>query len=171
MMKILLFVAVALLLSVDLSARDMLEEHYNRTDQDEFEFDDSDAIWQEQASQVPPVSIDALKPLKIDHGPQGMRFFIDQKSIAMNRTDRVTRYWLAAKNGGRIVSLNFEEAEPTGTIMPKSLMITSAPGPRPIPTRAWLPRTKATTTLSIPTRNTQTTDLHEQLRLFRYRGP
>jgi hypothetical protein len=107
-MKILLLVVVALLLSVDLSARDMVEEHYNRTDQGEFEFDDSDSIWQEQASQVPPVSTDALKPLKIDHGPQGMTFFIDQKSISMNRTDRVTRYWLAAKNGGRIVSLNFE---------------------------------------------------------------
>jgi hypothetical protein len=109
-MKIPLFVFVAtfmLLAATDISARSPVDEHYDRLD-GEFEYDDSNNQWKEQASPVPPVSMDALQQLKIDHGPPGVTFYIDQKSIRMNSADRLTRYWLAAKSGGRVVSLNYE---------------------------------------------------------------
>jgi hypothetical protein len=35
-------------------------------------------------------------------------FYLDSKSIAMNEKDRITRYWMVAKSGERIVSMNFE---------------------------------------------------------------
>jgi hypothetical protein len=78
-------------------------------DPQEFDYDESvGGKWKEQVSSVPPVSLDALMQMQIDHGPQGIVFYLDSKSILMNEKDRITRYWLVAKNGNKVVSMNFE---------------------------------------------------------------
>lgn len=109
MTKIPLLLLLSLLFSGNAAARSELEELEAAIDQDEFEYDESkDAKWKEQASRVAPVSLDALMQMQIDHGPQGVVFYLDSKSIKVNEKDRITRYWLVAKSSGNIVSINFE---------------------------------------------------------------
>lgn len=107
-MKISFLLVLILLFAGDAMARDRLDEFKAENDRDEFRFDDTGRKWKEEQSIVPPVSLDALRPMEIDHGPQGVVFYLDQKSISMNKKDRVTRYWLAVKNGNKVVTLNFE---------------------------------------------------------------
>lgn len=107
-MKSIFFCFLVLVLAGDAVARDRLEEFKEENERSEFEFDDSGKVWKEQESNVQPVSLDALRPMSIDHGPIGVTLYLDQKSIAMNKKDRVTRFWLALKNGDRITTLNFE---------------------------------------------------------------
>jgi hypothetical protein len=109
MMKIPLLLLLSLLLAGNATARGELEELEAAIDQDEFDYDESaDEKWKEQGTRVPPVSLDALMQMQIDHGPEGVVFYLDRKSIAMNEKDRITRYWLVAKSGGKIASINFE---------------------------------------------------------------
>ncbi|MGD8557186.1 MAG: CNP1-like family protein [Chromatiales bacterium] len=109
MMKIPLLLLLSLLLAGNATARGELEELEAAIDQDEFGYDESaDEPWKEQVSQIPPVSLDALMQMQIDHGPEGVVFYLDRKSIAMNEKDRITRYWLVAKSNGNIVDINFE---------------------------------------------------------------
>lgn len=109
MMKTLILLLISLLLAGDLHARDPFDKIDGIVDPQEFDYDESiGGKWEEQASRVAPVSLDALMQMQIDHGPQGVEFYLDSKSISMNEKDRITRYWLVAKNGNNIVSINFE---------------------------------------------------------------
>jgi hypothetical protein len=109
LMKSIFFLFLALFLAGEAVARDRLDEFRAENDRAEFEYDETlGRQWKEQNSPVPPVNIDALRPMEIDHGPVGITLYLDKSSLAMNKKDRITRYWLALKNGDRIVSLNFE---------------------------------------------------------------
>ncbi|MDX1346537.1 MAG: CNP1-like family protein, partial [Sedimenticolaceae bacterium] len=99
----------SLLLAGDLHARDPFDQIDGIVDPQEFDYDETvGGIWKEQDSRIPPVSLDKLMQMQIDHGPQGVEFYLDSKSILMNEKDRITRYWLVAKNGNKLVSINFE---------------------------------------------------------------
>jgi hypothetical protein len=97
------------LVAGNLPASDPFDRIDGIVDPREFDYDESaGGVWKEQKSLVAPVSLDALMQMQIDHGPQGVDFYLDSKSIAMNEKDRITRYWLVAKNGNNVVSINFE---------------------------------------------------------------
>ena len=109
MMKTLMLLLITLLVAGDVYARDTFDRIDGIVDPQEFDYDESvGGKWKEQASLVAPVSLDTLMPMQIDHGPQGVVFYLDSKSIAMNEKDRITRYWLVAKSGNNVVSMNFE---------------------------------------------------------------
>lgn len=109
MMKTLILLLISLLLAGDLHARDPFDQIDGIVDPQEFDYDETvGGIWKEQDSRIPPVSLDTLMQMQIDHGPQGVEFYLDSKSILMNEKDRITRYWLVAKNGNKLVSINFE---------------------------------------------------------------
>jgi hypothetical protein len=109
MMKRPLFLLLSLLIAGNVSARDPFDRIDGIVDPQEFDYDESaGGKWKEQSSLVAPVSLNALVEMQIDHGPQGVAFFLDSKSIVMNEKDRITRYWLVAKSGNKVVSINFE---------------------------------------------------------------
>ena len=109
MMKTPILLLFSLLFAGHALASDPFDRIDGIVDPQEFDYDESVAgKWKEQASLVPPVSLDALMQMQIDHGPRGVDFYLDSKSIVMNEKDRITRYWLVAKNGNNVVSINFE---------------------------------------------------------------
>lgn len=109
MMKRPIFLLLSLLMAGNLVAASEFERLESAIDQSEFDYDESvGGKWKEQDSRIPPVSLDTLMQMQIDHGPQGVEFYLDSKSIFMNEKDRITRYWLVAKNGSNVVSINFE---------------------------------------------------------------
>ena len=109
MMKTLMLLLPFLLLASQAFAGNQLEKLESAIDQREFDYDESvGGKWKEQESSVPPVSQDALMQMQIDHGPQGIVFYLDSNSIMVNEKDRITRYWLVARNGNETVSMNFE---------------------------------------------------------------
>lgn len=109
MMKTPIVLLFSLLFAGHALASDPFDRIDGIVDPQEFDYDESvGGVWKEQNSRVRPVSLDALMQMQIDHGPQGVDFYLDSKSIAMNEKDRVTRYWLVAKNGNNVVSINFE---------------------------------------------------------------
>ena len=98
--------------SVPLHAEDVTDP-YDRfrgeSDRDRFEFDDSGMQpWREQQEEIPPVSLQALQQVRIDHGPIGATVHIDTQSIRVSNSDRMVRYWVAIKSGGAVSSLNYE---------------------------------------------------------------
>jgi hypothetical protein len=98
--------------SVSLHAEDVTDP-YDRfrgdSDRSRFDFDDSGMqTWTEQREEIPPVSLQALKQARIDHGPIGATVHIDTQSIRVNNGDRMVRYWVAIKSGGAVSSLNYE---------------------------------------------------------------
>ncbi len=100
---------LSLLMTGNVVAASEFERLESAIDQNEFDYDESvGGKWKEQNSRIPPVSLDSLMQMQIDHGPQGVEFYLDSKSILMNEKDRITRYWLVAKNGNNLVSINFE---------------------------------------------------------------
>ncbi len=111
MMRVFLFL-LFVVVTPSLYAEDVTDP-YDRfrgeNDRDKFDFDDSlVAPWKEQMGAIPAVSLQALTKLTIDHGPIGASLYLDQDSIQMNKKDRMVRYWIAIKSGGRISSLNYE---------------------------------------------------------------
>jgi len=108
LLLLLLFVVPMPLLYAD-DATDPYDRFRGENDRDRFDFDDSlVAPWKEQRGAIPAVSLQALKKLTIDHGPIDASLYLDQDSIQVNKRDRVVRYWIAIKSGGRISSLNYE---------------------------------------------------------------
>lgn len=98
--------------SVSLHAEDVTDP-YDRfrgdSDRDRFDFDDSRRQpWVEQQGEIPPVSLQALKQVQIDHGPISATVHIDTESIRINNSDGMVRYWVAIKSGGAVSSLNYE---------------------------------------------------------------
>ena len=109
MMKRPIFLLLSMLIAGNAAASDPFDRIDGVVDPQEFDYDESvGGKWKEQISSVAPVSLDALMQMQIDHGPQGIVYYLDSKSILMNEKDRITRYWLVAKNGNKVVSMNFE---------------------------------------------------------------
>jgi len=94
-------------------ARDVTDPYgpYRGTDDPgvDYEFDDSLVEqWKEGQVEVPPLSEAGLKPLRIDHGPPGVRFLLDMDTLTVHAEDRVVRYWLVMESGGRYTNVLYE---------------------------------------------------------------
>ncbi|MEN8213891.1 MAG: CNP1-like family protein [Pseudomonadota bacterium] len=88
---------------------DPYDRFRGENERDKFDFNDSLVDpWKEQRGAIPAVSLQALKKLELSQGPIDASLYLDVESIQVNKADRVVRYWIAIKSGGRISSLNYE---------------------------------------------------------------
>ena len=111
-MRTLIFALGVLLVSGSVLAKDKAdpyEDFRSETERYEFTYDETlGPQWKEANIKVPPVALDKLRELDIDHGPIGVTLFLDASTLNINESDRVTRYWYVAKRDGRPVSIAYE---------------------------------------------------------------
>jgi hypothetical protein len=76
----------------------------------DFPFDDSDVEkWREQEVEVPVLSEDGLRQIRIDHGPAGgMKFFLDLETLSVSAEDDIVRYWVVTESGGQRSNILYE---------------------------------------------------------------
>lgn len=106
---------LALVVTVSPSQADDVADPYDKfrtpseSEGQDFEFDDSQIVpWKEQQTDVPVLSEEHLQPIRIDHGPAGMRFSIDMSTLTVNEKDGVVRYWVVMESGGRRTNILYE---------------------------------------------------------------
>ena len=111
-MRTALFAIAALIVTGGIEAADRADPYEDfraETEKYEFEYDESlGPQWKEAKIKAPPVNLEKLRELDVDHGPIGVTLFLDASTLDINEGDRVTRYWYVAKRDGRPVSIAYE---------------------------------------------------------------
>lgn len=111
-MRATLLIAILLLGTTSAYGRDKTDPYEDfraELDKQEFTYDETlGPQWKEKNVNAPPVAMDKLRKLNIDHGPRDATILIDPTTLNIDKGDRVTRYWVVIEKNGRPGSVNYE---------------------------------------------------------------